>query len=108
MTRASGGKRSIRVAGAIGGAGGTTRQRHWTPTDGRPWRPPGWACCKMRPAKQMPSKGRQRRPRAVPTWLRIAFALATIFTAVVPGVAVYAILTLIIPGHQSDDAHGLT
>jgi phage shock protein PspC (stress-responsive transcriptional regulator) len=42
-----------------------------------------------------------------PTWLRIAYALATIFTAVVPGIAVYAILTLIMPGDQSDDAHGL-
>ena len=33
-----------------------------------------------------------------PTWLRIAYALGTIFTSVVPGIAVYAILTLIIPG----------
>jgi phage shock protein PspC (stress-responsive transcriptional regulator) len=32
-----------------------------------------------------------------PTWLRIAFALGTFFTAVIPGVIVYGILTLIIP-----------
>jgi len=33
-----------------------------------------------------------------PTWLRIAFALGTFFTAVVPGIIVYGILSVIIPG----------
>jgi phage shock protein PspC (stress-responsive transcriptional regulator) len=33
-----------------------------------------------------------------PTWLRIAFALGTFFTAVIPGIAVYGMLVLIIPG----------
>jgi phage shock protein PspC (stress-responsive transcriptional regulator) len=33
-----------------------------------------------------------------PTWLRIAFALGTFFTAIVPGIIVYAMLALIIPG----------
>ena len=33
-----------------------------------------------------------------PTWLRIAYALATIFTAIIPGIAAYAILALVIPG----------
>jgi len=32
-----------------------------------------------------------------PTWLRIAFALGTLFTAIIPGVVVYAVLALIIP-----------
>jgi phage shock protein PspC (stress-responsive transcriptional regulator) len=32
-----------------------------------------------------------------PTWLRIAYALGTFFTAIIPGVIVYGILTLIIP-----------
>ncbi len=32
------------------------------------------------------------------TWLRIIYALGTFFTAVVPGIIVYAILALIIPG----------
>jgi phage shock protein PspC (stress-responsive transcriptional regulator) len=32
-----------------------------------------------------------------PTWLRIAFALGTFFTAVIPGIAVYGMLALIIP-----------
>ena len=39
-----------------------------------------------------------------PTWLRIAFALATIFTAIIPGIAVYAILALIIPGSAPANA----
>jgi phage shock protein PspC (stress-responsive transcriptional regulator) len=38
-----------------------------------------------------------------PTWLRIAYALATIFTAIIPGIAVYAILALVIPGDAHDD-----
>jgi phage shock protein PspC (stress-responsive transcriptional regulator) len=42
-----------------------------------------------------------------PTWLRIAYALATIFTAIIPGVAVYAILALVIPGNASDNGPGL-
>jgi phage shock protein PspC (stress-responsive transcriptional regulator) len=33
-----------------------------------------------------------------PTWLRIAYALGTFFTAVIPGVVVYGMLALIIPG----------
>jgi phage shock protein PspC (stress-responsive transcriptional regulator) len=32
------------------------------------------------------------------TWLRIVYALGTFFTAVVPGIIVYGILALIIPG----------
>jgi phage shock protein PspC (stress-responsive transcriptional regulator) len=36
-----------------------------------------------------------------PTWLRIAFALGTIFTAIIPGIAVYAILAVVIPGGDS-------
>jgi phage shock protein PspC (stress-responsive transcriptional regulator) len=42
-----------------------------------------------------------------PTWLRIAYALATIFTAIIPGIAVYAILALVIPGDASDKGTGL-
>ena len=33
-----------------------------------------------------------------PTWLRIAYTVATIFTAIVPGIAIYAILAFVIPG----------
>jgi phage shock protein PspC (stress-responsive transcriptional regulator) len=36
-----------------------------------------------------------------PTWLRIAFAVGTIFTAIIPGIAVYAILAVVIPGDAS-------
>ncbi len=32
-----------------------------------------------------------------PTWLRIAFALGTLFTAFIPGIVIYAILTVLIP-----------
>jgi phage shock protein PspC (stress-responsive transcriptional regulator) len=32
-----------------------------------------------------------------PTWLRIAYALGTVFTGIFPGVIVYAILAVIIP-----------
>ncbi len=42
-----------------------------------------------------------------PTWLRIAYALGTIFTAIVPGIAVYAILALIIPGNDPASGPGL-
>ena len=39
-----------------------------------------------------------------PTWLRIAYAVGTFFTAVIPGVIIYGILALIIPGdvHAKD------
>jgi phage shock protein PspC (stress-responsive transcriptional regulator) len=33
-----------------------------------------------------------------PTWLRIAYALGTFFTAIIPGIIVYAMLAAIIPG----------
>jgi len=33
-----------------------------------------------------------------PTWLRIAYVVLTIFTAIIPGIGAYAILALIIPG----------
>jgi phage shock protein PspC (stress-responsive transcriptional regulator) len=39
-----------------------------------------------------------------PTWLRIAFALGTIFTAIIPGIAIYVTLALVIPGDGPD--HG--
>jgi phage shock protein PspC (stress-responsive transcriptional regulator) len=42
-----------------------------------------------------------------PTWLRIVYALATIFTAIIPGIAVYAVLALIIPGDAADNDSGL-
>jgi phage shock protein C len=42
-----------------------------------------------------------------PTWLRVAFALATIFTAVIPGVVTYAVLALVIPRDVSEQAQGL-
>jgi phage shock protein PspC (stress-responsive transcriptional regulator) len=32
-----------------------------------------------------------------PTWLRIAFALGTLFTAIIPGMVVYGVLAMIIP-----------
>jgi phage shock protein PspC (stress-responsive transcriptional regulator) len=32
-----------------------------------------------------------------PTWLRIGYALGTFFTAIIPGIAVYAILAFIVP-----------
>jgi phage shock protein PspC (stress-responsive transcriptional regulator) len=32
-----------------------------------------------------------------PTWLRIAYALGTFFTAIIPGVIIYGMLALIIP-----------
>jgi phage shock protein PspC (stress-responsive transcriptional regulator) len=41
-----------------------------------------------------------------PTWLRIAYVLATIFTAVVPGIAVYAILAVVIPADAPDNDPG--
>jgi phage shock protein PspC (stress-responsive transcriptional regulator) len=36
-----------------------------------------------------------------PTWLRIAYAIATIFTAIIPGVAIYVILAVVIPDDAS-------
>jgi phage shock protein PspC (stress-responsive transcriptional regulator) len=42
-----------------------------------------------------------------PTWLRIAFALGTIFTAIIPGIAVYATLAFIIPVDAPDDGPAL-
>ncbi len=42
-----------------------------------------------------------------PTWLRIAYAVGTIFTAIIPGIAVYAILALIIPGDAPANGPGL-
>ena len=41
-----------------------------------------------------------------PTWLRIAYVFATIFTAVIPGIAVYAVLAVVIPGDTPDSDHG--
>ena len=42
-----------------------------------------------------------------PTWLRIAYALGTIFTAIIPGVAIYAILAFVIPGDSFASGPGL-
>jgi phage shock protein C len=42
-----------------------------------------------------------------PTWLRIAFALASFFTAIVPGVMVYFLLLMIIPSDDSLTGSGM-
>jgi phage shock protein PspC (stress-responsive transcriptional regulator) len=42
-----------------------------------------------------------------PTWLRIAYAVATIFTAFIPGIAVYAVLAAVIPGDAAENAPDL-
>jgi phage shock protein PspC (stress-responsive transcriptional regulator) len=42
-----------------------------------------------------------------PTWLRIAFAVGTIFTAIIPGIAIYGILAFVIPGDASSNGPGL-
>jgi phage shock protein PspC (stress-responsive transcriptional regulator) len=42
-----------------------------------------------------------------PTWLRITYAVATIFTAIIPGIAVYAILALVIPRDAPADGPSL-
>ena len=42
-----------------------------------------------------------------PTWLRIAYALGTLFTAIIPGVIIYSVLTLIIPGDVPVKAEGV-
>jgi phage shock protein PspC (stress-responsive transcriptional regulator) len=41
-----------------------------------------------------------------PTWLRIAYALGTFFTGIIPGVIIYGMLALIIPSdvHVKDHA----
>lgn len=40
-----------------------------------------------------------------PTLIRVGYVLATVFTAVVPGVMIYAILTFVIP--SEDDARAM-
>ena len=42
-----------------------------------------------------------------PTWVRIAYVLATLFTAIIPGIAVYAILALVIPDGAWQDGPSL-
>jgi phage shock protein PspC (stress-responsive transcriptional regulator) len=42
-----------------------------------------------------------------PTWLRIIYALGTFFTAVVPGIIVYALLAVIIPSDASVKGPGV-
>jgi phage shock protein PspC (stress-responsive transcriptional regulator) len=42
-----------------------------------------------------------------PTWVRIAFTLGTIFTAIIPGIAVYTILAFVIPGDAPDNGPSL-
>ena len=42
-----------------------------------------------------------------PTWLRIAYALGTFFTAIIPGVIIYGMLALIIPGDVSAKGHAV-
>lgn len=42
-----------------------------------------------------------------PTWLRIAYAVGTVFTAIIPGIALYAILAFVIPGDAPDDGPSL-
>jgi phage shock protein C len=42
-----------------------------------------------------------------PTWVRIIFALATFFTAIIPGAFVYFLLYLIIPGDESFKGAGM-
>jgi phage shock protein PspC (stress-responsive transcriptional regulator) len=42
-----------------------------------------------------------------PTWLRIAFAMGTLFTAVIPGIMVYLVLALLIPGDSQVKGPGL-
>jgi phage shock protein PspC (stress-responsive transcriptional regulator) len=41
------------------------------------------------------------------TWLRIVYALGTFFTALIPGIIVYAMLALIIPGDEPVKEHGV-
>jgi phage shock protein PspC (stress-responsive transcriptional regulator) len=42
-----------------------------------------------------------------PTWLRIAYAIGTMFTAIIPGIAIYAVLAFIIPNDGPDNGAGL-
>jgi phage shock protein PspC (stress-responsive transcriptional regulator) len=42
-----------------------------------------------------------------PTWLRIVYALGTVFTGILPGVIVYAILAVIIPSDEPVKDHGV-
>jgi phage shock protein C len=42
-----------------------------------------------------------------PTWLRIAFALGTLFTAILPGIMVYAILAVLIPSDSQVKGQGI-
>jgi phage shock protein PspC (stress-responsive transcriptional regulator) len=42
-----------------------------------------------------------------PTWLRIAYAVGTIFTAIVPGIALYAMLAFLIPPDAPADGLSL-
>ena len=42
-----------------------------------------------------------------PTWLRIAFALGSFFTAIVPGVIVYFLLLMIMPNDDSFTESGV-
>jgi phage shock protein PspC (stress-responsive transcriptional regulator) len=42
-----------------------------------------------------------------PTWLRIAFALGTVFTAILPGIMVYAILAVLIPSDSPVKGPGI-
>ena len=42
-----------------------------------------------------------------PTWLRIAFALGTLFTAIIPGILAYVVLAFIIPTDSSIKGQGI-
>ena len=42
-----------------------------------------------------------------PTWLRIAFALGTLFTAIIPGIMVYLILAMLIPSDSEVKGPGI-
>jgi phage shock protein PspC (stress-responsive transcriptional regulator) len=42
-----------------------------------------------------------------PTWLRIAYAMGTFFTAIIPGVIAYAILAVIIPSDTPGKGQGV-
>jgi phage shock protein PspC (stress-responsive transcriptional regulator) len=42
-----------------------------------------------------------------PTWLRIAYALGTLATAVIPGIVIYGVLALIIPSDVPVNDHGM-
>jgi phage shock protein PspC (stress-responsive transcriptional regulator) len=42
-----------------------------------------------------------------PTWVRIPYALGTVFTAIIPGILVYVILAVIIPSDVPDKSQGV-